>query len=396
MKRMIQLSIIGLVLLLSVAVAGAAPAAQEDNGETIYVVEEGDGLIQLARVFYDDVSAYPLIIEATNARAKVDSSFIAISDPNIILVGQKLVIPAPSQIPEPPMEESDDSMMEADEDPMMDDGDDVLMEDDTDDPDDMTVEGPGDEEMMADEEDSDMETSPLAGTRWTLTSMSEGTLVDGTPVTLDFVDESNIAATTGCNNVATSYETSGIRISFGPIITTLIACPGGITEQENSFIQVLEGAAFYEVTDGGALWLFDENRTRTATFDPASGELAGTSWNVISYNNGSEAVVTVLTGSSITAVFAEDGRLSGSAGCNNYTSPYSTEGTEIAIGPVAATRLLCPDEDVMDQENAYLNALETAATYQITGNAMEMRTADGAIVAIFSRAAVQDAEDDEG
>jgi heat shock protein HslJ len=42
-------------------------------------------------------------------------------------------------------------------------------------------------------------------------------------------------------------------------------------------------------------------------------------------------------------------------------------------------------EGVMDQEQEYLAALEIADTYKIEGLTMEMRTADGALVASFQR-----------
>jgi heat shock protein HslJ len=42
-------------------------------------------------------------------------------------------------------------------------------------------------------------------------------------------------------------------------------------------------------------------------------------------------------------------------------------------------------EGIIEQEQQYLAALETAATYKITGLAMEMRTSEGSLVANFQR-----------
>jgi len=54
--------------------------------------------------------------------------------------------------------------------------------------------------------------------------------------------------------------------------------------------------------------------------------------------------------------------------------------------PPAATRMACAEPaGIMKQEQEYLAALPTAATYQITGDRLEMRTAEGAIVATFER-----------
>ena len=88
----------------------------------------------------------------------------------------------------------------------------------------------------------------------------------------------------------------------------------------------------------------------------------------MSYNNGNQAVVGIIDGTTITAVFGEDGSLTGSAGCNNYTTSYTVDGDAITIGPAASTRKMCVEpEGVMEQEMAYLTALTTAATYTYPG-----------------------------
>ncbi len=40
----------------------------------------------------------------------------------------------------------------------------------------------------------------------------------------------------------------------------------------------------------------------------------------------------------------------------------------------------------MEQEAQFLKALETAATYSLDGNRLEMRSADGALAVTFERA----------
>jgi len=52
---------------------------------------------------------------------------------------------------------------------------------------------------------------------------------------------------------------------------------------------------------------------------------------VISYNNGKQAVTSVLVGSDLTADFGSDGKLAGSAGCNNYSGGYEIDGDKITI-----------------------------------------------------------------
>jgi nucleoid-associated protein YgaU len=73
-----------------------APPVAEDltvSGEA-YTVQWGDWLLKLARRFYGDPDLYTRIVDGTNAKAAVDSSFHIITNPNHIQVGQKLWIPA--------------------------------------------------------------------------------------------------------------------------------------------------------------------------------------------------------------------------------------------------------------------------------------------------------------
>ena len=85
----------------------------------------------------------------------------------------------------------------------------------------------------------------------------------------------------------------------------------------------------------------------------------------------------------VTAVFGVDGRLSGSAGCNTYSAPYTVDGNKIKIGLAISTMMMCA-QPVMEQEQQYLAAIQQAATYNIQGTRLELRSADGALQASYS------------
>ena len=122
-----------------------------------------------------------------------------------------------------------------------------------------------------------------------------------------------------------------------------------------------------------------------SALEPVS--LEGSSWQVIGYNNSKQAVVSVIIGAEITASFGKESTLSGSAGCNNYNATYEVDGDNISIGPAAATLMFCPEpKGIMEQEVQYLAALETASTYPIEVDKMEMRTDMGALAATFRTA----------
>ena len=62
------------------------------------------------------------------------------------------------------------------------------------------------------------------------------------------------------------------------------------------------------------------------------------------------------------------------------------DGNKITIGPLASTMMMCDSPaQIMEQEAQYLAALQSAATYQIEGNVLELRTADDAIAGFLIR-----------
>lgn len=222
----------------------------------------------------------------------------------------------------------------------------------------------------------------LADTSWILAGLNGQPALSDTQVTIRFED-GQISGTDGCNRYSTSYTITGAKLSIDKnVISTMIACAEPIMAQAIAYIAALTGAATYTI-EGGQLTLFDESGKVLATFMQQRTDLAG-AWVVTGYNNGQQAVVSVIAGLQLTANFGADGTLSGSAGCNTFTAAYEVSGSSIKIGPVGSTRMACADPaGVMEQETQYLGALATAATYAREGNRLELRTADGALAASF-------------
>lgn len=86
-------------------------------------------------------------------------------------------------------------------------------------------------------------------------------------------------------------------------------------------------------------------------------DLNDTSWRLVDLGEGQEPLVadTAIT------LLIEDGQIAGSAGCNNYNSAVTGEADVLQsfkIGPLAATRMLCPDP-IGTQETTYLTLLES-------------------------------------
>ena len=74
--------------------------------------------------------------------------------------------------------------------------------------------------------------------------------------------------------------------------------------------------------------------------------------------------------------------VSGSSGCNTYTGGYKLDGLDVTIGPLASTQKAC-EQPLMDQEAAFLKALQTPARVEPGGGTVRLRDAAGAIQVTF-------------
>ena len=75
--------------------------------------------------------------------------------------------------------------------------------------------------------------------------------------------------------------------------------------------------------------------------------------------------------------------MSGSSGCNRYFGGATASGDRLDVGLLAGTRMYCGADGVMDQESAYLAALEKAESFRIVGNELRLLPASGAVSLTF-------------
>jgi heat shock protein HslJ len=113
------------------------------------------------------------------------------------------------------------------------------------------------------------------------------------------------------------------------------------------------------------------------------GGLAGTAWTLDTYLNSEGEVVSLLPETrQITAEFSAV-EVSGDAGCNSYFGSYDADGGRMEIGPLAWTEMYCFPDELMAQESDYLTALQSAASYRIEGDVLELRDAGDRLVARY-------------
>jgi heat shock protein HslJ len=234
------------------------------------------------------------------------------------------------------------------------------------------------------------EMQELEGTRWVLADYlnAAGETVAALPdaeATAEFND-GQLAGQGSCNRFFGSYTVDGNALTVDGIGSTMMACmPETLMQQEADFLANLGAAATYTI-EGTQLMIANADGVVTLTFEASEPiSLTNTNWVATSFNNGREAVVSLLADTTITADFAEDGTLSGTSSCNTYTTTYTVDGEVMTIGETASTMMLCSEpEGVMEQEAQYLAALATTATFQIDGNTLTLRDANGAMVANYT------------
>jgi heat shock protein HslJ len=224
----------------------------------------------------------------------------------------------------------------------------------------------------------------LDGTAWILSELPGRALAPGPAVTLRFADGS-AQGSDGCNRFSTPYRAAAGKLEVSTQgVTTMMACAPELMQQATAFMAALNGAGTWRV-DGRQLTLAAADGRKLAGFTAQDTVLAGTSWRVAGINNGKQAVVSVLPGTNLTLAFAGDGRATGSAGCNTFNASYESEGARLRFGQMATTRKMCAGTRTMDQELAFVRALQTVTAARIDGSRLELRTADGALAISATR-----------
>jgi heat shock protein HslJ len=210
---------------------------------------------------------------------------------------------------------------------------------------------------------------------------SLGAVPDEVEATARF-ESGRISGSGGCNRYAADCVVDGPRLRIGPIAGTLMACPDPAAATEALVLAALDAAAAWAIEDG-TLCLRDATGRDLLVLEPvAEPALVGTAWGATGVNNGRGGVASLVAGTAIDAVFGEDGRLAGRAGCNRYVGPFLADGPTLSIGPLATTRMACPPP-VMEQEAAYLAALARTTTARIDGDRLELRDDAGALQVAF-------------
>ena len=140
----------------------------------------------------------------------------------------------------------------------------------------------------------------------------------------------------------------------------MMACPEPRMAIEKAFLGGLSGTHRVAIT-GGRLTLTPAAGAPLVFAAEPEPTLEGVTWKVTGFNNGRQAVVSAVTGTTLTLTSSRAGWSGGAAAATPSVRPTRARGIASPSAPAATTRKACgAEEGVMEQERQFLAALKTA------------------------------------
>ena len=229
----------------------------------------------------------------------------------------------------------------------------------------------------------------IEGPTWRLTELrgyESARLPAGSQSVTAQFDRGRISCFSGCNHYFGSYTLRQERLVIGSLAGSMMACDPAAMALEGAVLRALAGT-FRAVSTETSLSLRSEAGESILVFakQPAP-TLTGFSTTITGFNNGRQAVVSPLAGTTMYLAF-KDGTVKGFAGCNSFRATYEVDGERITVGPVATTRRQCPGAGVMEQEKQFLAALRSTTTWTFSGAMLDMHRKDGERTIVGTREA---------
>ncbi|MEQ9507027.1 MAG: META domain-containing protein [Hyphomonas sp.] len=222
----------------------------------------------------------------------------------------------------------------------------------------------------------------LEGSAWKVTMMGGTAIVSGREPVLEFNADGKLGGSTGCNSFFGGYEQDAAVLSVAGLGSTKMMCIGeGVMEQEQAFMDILDGVSVLTLRqDGNLLTVKGEDGVSftgeriVADAEPSDPALlTGAEWVVEDINR-----TGVIDNSNLTLTFGTDGRVSGSTNCNSFGGAYSVDGSKLTFTPLVMTRRACVAPALANQEQKYVSALSGEMDWKITSDgALELTGDEG-------------------
>jgi len=96
------------------------------------------------------------------------------------------------------------------------------------------------------------------GSSWQVEWLGERPLIDNSHLTLTLAEQGRAYGDGGCNRWLSSYELQDKSLKFTAPVSTLMACPLALMEQEQRFLDMLDKIVRWDFSANGQLQLWPE------------------------------------------------------------------------------------------------------------------------------------------
>lgn len=224
------------------------------------------------------------------------------------------------------------------------------------------------------------ESTPLGHT-YISTEVTGAPIPGGGPLTLSFTGD-RISAEAGCNTHTGAVDLRDHVLHVSGLASTLVGCPGDRAGSDAWVGDLLRADPTWRL-ERDRLTLTAKNTTVVLADKKVlrpDRPVRGTEW-VVTTLLTPDAQVQSRTIDEVrpTLTFAEDGGLTGFAGCNRITGRAvvtdTPDGADIAA-TAATTRMMCAPE-IMEVERAVLSALDGTAHATVDADILTLRNPNG-------------------
>ncbi len=102
----------------------------------------------------------------------------------------------------------------------------------------------------------------LGGSSWVAEDIDGRGVMDRLQSTISFENSLRVAGNAGCNRFFGNYTLAGLELEFGPLGSTMMACPEAVMTQERRFLRALEQTRIVRLDPATDLLYFSDAEGR--------------------------------------------------------------------------------------------------------------------------------------
>jgi putative lipoprotein len=106
----------------------------------------------------------------------------------------------------------------------------------------------------------------LVGGTWVAEDIDGAGVIDDAQSTVQFGNDGRISGRGACNGYSGTVDLKGAQIIIGQLVSTKMACPPAVMNQENRFLAALQAARTYRTDENNKLILSDATGTPRLRF----------------------------------------------------------------------------------------------------------------------------------